>query len=178
MYLYVCMYVCMYVYTVNIKYYTYSCIITLLFIISMYNIGIPSEIKERKTALQNRTVQYTGDYSHTHDNTNINNITEATNLVRSPSTIIIQNISRQRFHTSKQLNDYVEALSRKIRNKPPSYLDEDHHFTSIMVSKKLVFMHILYCVYILICVYAYVYVCDILYVYIITYVYTIYIYLC
>ena len=37
MYLYVCMYVCMYVYTVNIKYYTYSCIITLLFIISMYN---------------------------------------------------------------------------------------------------------------------------------------------
>lgn len=63
------------------------------------------------------------------------NITKDTvELVRSPSSILIQNIGKHRHHTSKELNEYVEALSRKIANKPPVYLDEDAHFSSIMVS--------------------------------------------
>ena len=70
------------------------------------------------------------------------NITKETvNLVRSPSSILIQNIGKHRHHTSKELNDYVEALSRKIGNKPPVYLDEDAHFSSIMVRAQLSYSH-------------------------------------
>ncbi len=70
------------------------------------------------------------------------NITKETvNLVRSPSSILIQNIGKHRHHTSKELNDYVEALSRKISNKPPVYLDEDAHFSSIMVRTRLSNIH-------------------------------------
>lgn len=58
---------------------------------------------------------------------------ETVNLVRSPSTILIQNIGRHRHHSSQELNDYVDALSRKISTKPPVYVDEDSHFSNIMV---------------------------------------------
>jgi hypothetical protein len=77
--------------------------------------------------------------AHYARETSARNITKDTvELVRSPSSILIQNIGKHRVHTSRELNDYVEALNRKISNKPPVYLDEDAHFSSIMTNHPMV----------------------------------------
>jgi hypothetical protein len=63
---------------------------------------------------------------------------ETVGLIRSPSTTMMQNIGKHKHHTSKQLNDYVEALTRKIATKPAVYLDVDAHYNNIMVGKFVV----------------------------------------
>jgi hypothetical protein len=97
-------------------------------------VGLPSDIKAKETALKAQLSGYTGDYSRTiAESAKASNINKDTTLVRSPSTILIQSIGKHRTHTSTQLNAYVEALCRKIGDKPPVFLDGDAHFSSIMV---------------------------------------------
>lgn len=97
--------------------------------------GLPSDLKAKEHALKAQIATHSVDASRTlQDSTKASNIQKDTVLVRSPSTILIHNMGKPRAHTSKQLNDYVEALCRKIGNKPPVYLDGDAHFHSIMVS--------------------------------------------
>lgn len=98
-------------------------------------LGLPSDLRAKENALKAKTAAHTGDYSRTQGEiTSASNITKDSVLVRSPSTILIQSIGKTRTHTSAQLNSYVEALCRKISNKPPTYLDGDAHFNAIMTN--------------------------------------------
>jgi CRISPR/Cas system-associated protein Csx1 len=97
-------------------------------------LGVPADIRAKQNAMKAKNSAYTGDFTAMQEeSTKASNITKDSVLVRTPSTILIQNISKQRTHTSKQLNDYVEALCEKINNKAPAYLDVDAHFNSVMV---------------------------------------------
>ena len=45
---------------------------------------------------------------------------------------ILTSFARHKNHTVKELSSYVEELTKKILNKPPSYLDVSKQFSSIL----------------------------------------------
>lgn len=58
---------------------------------------------------------------------------ESINMVTSPSTAFLQNFIRQKKSaTATEMNRYIEELSRKLINRPPSYAEVDNRFKEVV----------------------------------------------